>query len=207
MKLILTGLLIVVNIALAGNYLFADETVRTAKGKEVILHDNFTWEYSNQDSSVSKEALILTKTAGLKNEFKSPSGNYSIFWDPSAWRQTKELNAQAEMNFTNKEGSGFAMVLFDGLFISLDQMKNIVIINAKKIDANAYLIETQPCVVNGTKGMLATYTAENQGLKFIFYSLIVAADKGTLQFTFFTLESAFADLKPKFQQAMAGLVY
>lgn len=187
----------------------AEETVKNSQGAEIILHDNFTWSFKDAEGGAATEAMVLDliKSPDQKKIFKSPSGKYSIYFDPSIWHQTKELNASAETNFINISNDGYAMALFDGLYISLEKMKNIVIVNAQNIDKNAALINSQACTVNGTPGLIVTYTAENQGLKFIFYSLIVAAEKGTLQFSFFTLDNAFEKLKPAFIKAMSGLVF
>ncbi|QQO09624.1 DUF3157 family protein [Breznakiella homolactica] len=186
--------------------LFAEETVILRNGRRAILRDDFTWSYAETGSAESG-ILELNTTPDLTTELRSKTGKFSVFYNPSEWVPATGLNPDAEFQFQNADNTGYGIVLHDGLSISPEQMKSILIFNARNIDPDTEILESQKAIVNGAEGEIITYAARFETLRFIFYALVTNNEKGTIQFTFYTLDSVFDQLKPQFQRAMAGLIF
>jgi hypothetical protein len=204
---IFTLTLLFIALVFSSQNIFAEETVKDSKGNIIILHNDFTWEYSKGTTVSGDDIQLLKKTPNMTERVASKTGKFTIYYDPSLWTEAKVDNPSAEFAFKNIDNTGFCLTMFDGLSIPIEQMKDVLIINAQKIDQNAHIIDSQPCLVNGTKGEIVTYTAKQKSIEIIFYTLIVSKQNGTIQFSFYTLASAFNDLKPQFLKAMGGLVF
>ena len=201
-------ILLLVSCFVCTAVLLGDDMVINVKGRKAVLHDNFTWEYLDmQDAPDSEGPLALSFDASIINPFVSKNGKYKIYIDTEKWRTTSGLNDDADFQFVNSDQTGFGLLLFDGLPIPLDSMKDILIVNANNIDPNARILDVRPCTVNGSEGEIVTYTARASGLEFIFHTFITTNENGTIQFTFYTLSSVFGKLKPLFEEAIAGLVF
>lgn len=183
-----------------------DVTVRV-NGKSVVLRDNHTWDYVESEGSSSEGSLVLTKGADTDKVLKSKSGKYQLNVNMDIWHLTTANNPQAEFQFVNAEETGYGVVLFDGLSIPLDSMKQILIMNANKIDPNARIADAEACTVNGTSGELVTYLATAANLEFTFFTFIATKDTGTIQYTFYTLSSVFEKMRPLFIDAISGLEF
>lgn len=184
---------------------FSQDRKVSVGGKMIILHDDFTWEFA-PNGAVEEGLIELQTSSDQTGLLKSRSGKYTVKYDPSQWISKKSSNAAAEFEFSNAAGTGFIMVVYDGLQIPLESLKAVMIQNASNLDPNAAMIAQRPAVVNGVEGEIVTYTATANNLTFIFYSFISTSGNGTIQFTCFTLDSAFEGLVDEFHKAMAGLV-
>ena len=186
---------------------FADEIVTDSKGRKIILRDDKTWDFQAAAVPEKGDVLKLEKGQGLDKVLKTRGGKVTIHYDSSKWRQTKDVNSNAEYTFQNAENTGFGMLIYDGLPIPLETMEEIVIKNANAIDPNASIQEIEKCTVNGTAGELITYLASSSGLDFVFFSFVATKEKGTIQYTFYTLKTVFDSLKPSFLEAIAGVEF
>jgi hypothetical protein len=185
----------------------ADVTVRV-NGKSIVLRDNHTWDYLADEGQPNPGVLTLTKSNDPNDVvLKSKSGKYQLNVNMEIWHQTTANNAQAEFQFVNGEETGYGVVLFDGLSIPLASMKQILIMNANKIDPNARIADVEECSVNGTSGELVTYLATAANLEFTFFTFIASKDTGTIQYTFYTLSSVFEKMRPLFIDTISGLEF
>jgi len=186
--------------------LFAEGTVLLYNGKKIIIHDDFTWEYLNT-AGESTEVRSLDVNNGNKKYIGSSNGKYGVHVDFTKWQKTTGINDQAGIQLMNYDETAFAMVIFDGLEIPLESMKELMIINANNLDPNARIISSEKCLVGSVAGELITYTANSAGLNFVFYAFVTTSRKGTIQFTCFTLDNAFEDLKGDFEDLISGFQY
>lgn len=196
-------------IVLAAGLVFAaaakDVTV-TVDGKTVVLHDNFTWEYQNQAAAPSAgPALALAKPAKAALVLASQTGPYRLSLNGGVWRQTAQSNDSAEFQFTNKDSSGYGMMIYEGMPIELATLRSALIQNAKAVDPNVQLLSVQAATVNGLAGELVSYRVKSEDTAFVFLSFISSGDNGTFQYTFYTVDKLFDKLKPAFLEAIAGL--
>ncbi len=186
---------------------FADEIVTDAKGRKIILHDDFTWEVQQAEARRGGETLVLTKSPKFNRVLRTRTGKVTINFNANEWRQASDTNASAEFSFQNLDNNGFGMLIYDGLPIPLATMEEVVIKNANNIDPNASIKNIEKCTVNGTHGELITYQASSTGLDFTFFSFVATKDTGTIQYTFYTLTSVFDKLRPSFLEAISGVEF
>jgi hypothetical protein len=197
----------VIGLFLLSSLCFAENQRVIVEGREIILHDNFTWEYADGGESRDADSIVLKKNPDIKSPLVSKNGKYSLYINRENWIQTAGLNDSAQFQFRNKEETGYGILIFDGLPIPLDSMRDVLISNASNLDPYARILDVERAIVNNSEGELVTYTASGSGLDFTFYAYITMKEKGTIQFIFYTLSSAFEDLKPAFQEAISSLVF
>lgn len=200
-------LVVSVLLLLAGTLAYADDQVVQVNGKTVVLHDDFTWAYVQSSDGLQASGLQLTKSPAMDKVWKDPSGKFQISYQSSRWSETKPLNDNAVFSIKNATTTGWGSLIYDGLQIPLSAMEKVVVSNAKNIDPDAKLINTQECTVNGTPGELVTYTATTSGLGFTFLSFLANNASGTVQFVFFTSTSEFDKLRASFIEAIGGLQF
>ena len=186
-------------------FIYAEDRSVKIDGSDIVLHDDFTWEYLDVEKKKESPLLKLNYNPSNTNELISKNNKYLIHVNSDEWIQTTGLNDGAQFQFVNSESTGYGMLIYEGLQFPLESLKEAMIINANNIDPNARIINEEKCVVNNTSGELVTYTANYTGMNFIFYSYITSSDKGTIQFTFYTLENAFDELEMSFRDAISGL--
>lgn len=185
--------------------LCADDMVATLDGRKVILHDNLTWEFAASRGAEEPGLVVLGRSPSFDKTIASKKWSYSISYDSSAWDIVPSDNGSVEYTIRNKDNTAFGMCVYDGLSIPLPSLAAIMLDNAKSQDPQARILDERGCRNDDKLGELVTYTATVHGLTFVFYSFITTKDAGTIQFTFYTLDSAFEKLRPEFETAMTGL--
>jgi hypothetical protein len=189
------------------NLSFANDIYVNSGGKEIVLHDDYTWEYSVKKETGNSEVKTLTRNQNATMVYKNKNGKYQISIDPNIWNPTHGNNDEAEFQFVNNDQNGYSVVIFEGLTIPLDSMKKLLIVNANQFDSNASIIDAEKCIVNDTEGELVTYSVVVSGLDVTFFTFIASKDSGTIQFTFYTLSNYFEKMKPQFLDAISGLEF
>jgi hypothetical protein len=192
-------------LAMAAAYA-GDETIEL-KGREIVLHENGTWEYLDLGPSSAALEITLERDPSIVGSYKSRNGKYQVFLNSDVWEATTGINKKADLQFVNKDETGYGVVIFDGLSIPLESMEQVLIGNANNVDPNARIEDIRKCLVNGTGGELVTYLVSSKGMDFTFYSFIATKETGSVQVTFYTLSSYFEKLKPVFQEAISGFVF
>jgi hypothetical protein len=192
--------------------LYAEEIVTTKDGRRVKLKDDYTWRYLKEKpiDKTQKNDLtvkILNKKDEQVTEVVSKSGVFSVFLNEKKWIQSPPLNGMAEFAFLNEQKNGFAMLIYEGIEIPLDTYESLILENAKNADANASILGTQECTVNGRKGRLVKYKAAPKGLKLIFYTFITSDSASSIQFTTYTTENKFEEEVANFEYLISGLVF
>ena len=202
MRKIFTILFIVISF-----YLYSEDKIIKLDNKTIILHDDFTWNYIEVEKNEISTEMILKYDPNETILLRSKNNKYNIHINDENWVQTTGLNDGAQFQFVNKDDTGYGMLIYEGLSFPLKSLKEAIITNANAIDPNARIIDVKECAVNNTVGEIVTYMASYSGLDFIFYTYITTSDKGTIQFTFYTLEEKFEELKPSFINAISGFEF
>lgn len=193
-------------LAMINSSISSNDNIVTYEGRKIIINENYTWEYLNPDISNSSIKEIYPKN---KNKVLINSSNlkYGVYIDNEKWTSTTGINDEAELQFKNFEDTAYAMLIFEGLEIPIESMKELIILNANNIDPNARILNSEKCAIGNIEGELVTYTARSAGLNFIFFTFISSNTKGTIQFICFTLDSEFDELKPEFVDLISGFKF
>ncbi len=193
-------------VSLIAAGLSAQDRTVTVDGRKIILHDDFTWEYADLEKRKGTLRILDIDNEG-KELFESSNGRYRASVDTGYWLPTSGLNPQAELQFKNHDETAYAMVIHEGLEIPLASLKELMIVNANSLDPNARILDVEPCRIGTLEGELVKYTARTAGLNFIFYTFITSHQNGTVQFTCYTLDSVFEQLKPEFIDLISGFEF
>jgi len=200
-------LFLIIFLITAAMVSYADDQIIDLDGKSIILHDDFTWSYVNKGKAKLSKEIVLNFDPLNTTVLTSKNEKFAININLIQWVQTTGINESADFQFVNADETGYGVLIFDGLPVPLESLKDILIMNANSIDPNARIIDVTSCTVNNSNGELVTYVASYSGLEFIFYTYITTNDNGTIQFTFYTLSTKFEELKPSFQEAISGLEF
>jgi len=94
----------------------AQQKAVTELGDEVILFDNGTWKYQNEDALIEKEITTNPKKfiADKESTFllKSSKVNVGVYLNPKIWSFKKETdNPEAEFEFQLKDEDLYGMMI------------------------------------------------------------------------------------------------
>ena len=189
--------------------LLADEKATTDGGDRVILYENGTWEYINNDVSIS--------TSGEGNKPVDSDAYYAsailpmgIYLNSNKWRQTTEIgNPDAEFEFEHVNTMVYGMVIAEKLYFPIGGLKRIVLENAQSESPDAKIIFEGEKKVNGVDVLAliidVPMPAYEVNFKFYYY-LYSKRGVGSLQVMCYTLDEAFEELKGDMEDYLNGFV-
>jgi hypothetical protein len=194
-------------VACALALLGADQKAKTENGREVILHDDGTWEYANAPKAPTKTggAGEFKKPAEAVLQYKGKRGTFALYLLPSVWRRVDNpTNPSAEVQFTRKDGDAFAMVIAERIAVPLDTLKAAALENMKKADKGAKILKEEKRVVNGKEVLCLTMNAQPVGVPITFYSYYYSGNEGSIQVVTWTGQSLFQEMKPEMENFLNG---
>ncbi len=194
------------------NPVFAQKIAVTETGEQVILYDNMTWKYQNEEKrdaaaeiptnpkkfSKSKQATFLLKSNKL---------NVGFWLNPEKWKFEKATNnPQAEYELHLKEGDLYAMIISEKLEIPLETLKFAAFKNGKDAAPDLQITKEEYRTVNGLKVLLLQMDGTLQGVKFSYYGYYFSNKKGTVQFITYTSQNLLDDYKTMCEELLNGMV-
>ncbi|PHR71898.1 MAG: hypothetical protein COA67_05775 [Lutibacter sp.] len=183
----------------------------TEIGEEVILYDNGTWKYQNQEDFEETEIPTNTMqfTKGENATFLLKSSKFDVgFWiNPKKWSFEKAINnSDAEYELTLKDGDLYSMILTEKIEIPIEKLRSIALENAKVSAPDIEVVKEEYRIVNGTKVLLLQMNGTIQGIEFSYYGYYFSSDKGTLQFITYTSQSLLNEYKGECEELLNGFV-
>ena len=186
----------------------AEEKIVIVDGRKILLSEDFTWQYiEDEEIEQADDPLILNKDFRLQAIYVDPKKRFQICLDPKIWKSVKPISHGYKAQFINADDTGYGLVIFDGIELTLDQIQNMLINNANNVDSNAYILSTKDCIVNDLSGRLITYAVTTMDIDLVFFTFIYSSDLGSMQYTFYTANSYFEELRPVFLKAISGLEF
>ncbi|MCW8956946.1 MAG: hypothetical protein OQL09_08690 [Gammaproteobacteria bacterium] len=190
---------------------YAGQKAITDTGKEVILKDDGTWQYSAN----TKNAAVAIKAN--KNTFKRSKEasfllksvkNNSAFWlNTSKWAFKKATdNAEAEYQFQLKGQDLYGMAITEGIEIALDPLTDLALINAQSADPNARIVAKEYRNVNGRKVIYMEMNAVIQSIDFTYLGYYYSDSSGSTQLLTYTATNLINKYKPEIYKLLNGLV-
>ncbi len=204
MALVLIGLLTV-------SLLQAQIVAVTETGDEVILYDDGTWKYQNEDQLLENE-IPMNKNKFEKDKastflLKSNKINVGIYLNPKKWSFTKSTdNPEAEYELQLKGEDLYGMLITEKVEIPLETLKTIAVENGKAAAPDLMIVKEEYRIVNGLKVLLLQMNGTMQGIKFSYYGYYFSNANGTLQFVTYTSQNLIDSFKPESEKLLNGLV-
>ncbi len=189
---------------------FASQKAITDKGDVVILKDNGKWVYedeSKQPIKITKNKKTFKKSSSATFELKSTKTDLSIFIDPTKWTFKKEPPEKTgEYSFENKAGNAYGTLITEKLDMSLEQLADIALINAKDFAPDTQVTKKEYRVVNGKKLIYLEMELSTQGIDFNYFGYYFSNKEGSNQLVTYALASSVnKELTKEIQTFLNGL--
>ncbi|MFC1532662.1 hypothetical protein ACFL7M_04770 [Thermodesulfobacteriota bacterium] len=170
---------------------YASHKAITDTGKEVILHSDGTWEYSDKEQKATK--IIKTN----KRKFERPRDssflikskkNNSAFWiNTDKWSFNKaKFNVEAEYEFVLKGKDLYAMVVTEGIEIPPETLTEMALENAQVVAPDAKIVKREYRVVNGKKVIYMETMGTMRGINIVYSGYYYSDASGSTQFLTYT---------------------
>lgn len=192
----------------------AQKKAVTETGEEVLLFDDNTWKYVNDESDAETEAkpipvnstpYVKSKNAGFL--LKSTKAGVGVWLDTKKWQFKKAVqNKEAEYEFQAKQGDLYGMLISEKVEIPLESLRKIAFNNAKKAAPDIQVVKEEYRTVNGKKVLLMQMNGTITGIKFVYYGYYYSYEKGTVQFISYTSQNVFKEVLANAEEFINGLV-
>jgi hypothetical protein len=205
MKLLLT--LALVSFAFfAGN---AQTKAVTESGEEVILYDDQTWAYADQEPVEAEEIpvneAIFTVPEGSGFQIKSSKVDGGIFIDPKVWSFKKATNNEdAEFEFQLRGEDLYGMWISEEISIPLETLGTVAINNARAAATNLKVTNKEYRMVNGRKVLHIEMSGLVQGIDLTYYGYYYSDESGSSQILTYTSRQLVEKYKPVMEAFLNG---
>lgn len=202
--LLITGLIL-------STLCYAQQKALTETGKEVILHEDGTWTYS-ESSDVAKTEIPTNSKKFKKSSkasflLKSSKCNIGVWFDPKKWQFAKaKNNEEAEYEIQLKGEDFYALLIAEKVEIPLETLKEIAFQNGKSVAPDLRIVKEEYRMVNGLKVLFMQMDGTIQGIKFSYYGYYYSNSKGTVQFLTYTSQNLMAEYLEAAEELLNGLV-
>ena len=193
------------------NFIQAQQKAVTETGSEVILYDDGTWKFQNEDEltivEVRTNPIKLKKSEGATFLLKSNNLNVGFWLDPKLWSFKKQTeNEAAEYKLLLKSGDLYGMIITEKVEIPLETLKSLALANGQKVAPDLKIVKEEYRNVNGLKVLLLEMSGTTQGIKFSYYGYYYSNTNGTVQFITYTSTKLLNSYKSKIEILLNGLV-
>ena len=193
------------------NFIQAQQKAVTETGAEVILYDDGTWKFQNEDEltivEVRTNPIKLKKSEGATFLLKSNNLNVGFWLDPKLWSFKKQTeNEAAEYKLLLKSGDLYGMIITEKVEIPLETLKSLALENGQKVAPDLKIVKEEYRNVNGLKVLLLEMSGTTQGIKFSYYGYYYSNTNGTVQFITYTSTKLLNSYKSKIEILLNGLV-
>lgn len=192
-------------------YTQAQQKAVTENGEEVILFDDGTWSYQNEDELLEKE--IPTNPTQFEKDkestflVKSKNLNVGVYINPKDWSFKKATsNPEAEYEFSLKDGDLYGMLITEQIEIPLESLKSIALENGRAAAPNLKVVKEEYRTVNGLKVLHLQLNGSTQGIKFSYYGYYFSSENGTVQFVTYTSQNLLNKYLSECEELLNGFV-
>lgn len=189
----------------------AQQNAVTQTGEEVILFEDGTWKYQNEEDV--KETEIPTNSNAFKKDdnatflLKSNKLNVGFWLNPKLWSFKKATNnPDAEYEIKLKDDDLYGMILSEKVEIPLKTLKSIALETGKTVAPDLKIVKEEYRTVNGLKVLLLQMNGTMQGIKFSYYGYYFSNTNGTVQFITYTSQNLLDGFKKVCDNLLNGLV-
>ena len=189
----------------------AQQKAVTETGDEVILYDDGTWKYLDEDQIIANDVPINPNKFETDDKstflLKSNTMNIGVYLNPKIWSFKKAVdNSDAEFEFQLKDGDLYGMLISEKVEIPLETMRTIAVENGREAAPDLKIVKEEYRNVNGIQVLLLQMNGTMQGIKFSYYGYYFSNANGTVQFITYTAQSLIETYKPESERLLNGLV-
>ncbi|MEZ4886945.1 MAG: hypothetical protein R3E32_19605 [Chitinophagales bacterium] len=192
-------------------FTYAQQKAITQTGQEVLLYEDGTWAYLEEDS-VEVVEIPMNPTefeTPKKSTFllKSSKIDLGFGLNPKKWNFKKATNNdEAEYELQLKEGDLYGMIITEKIEIPLDVLKKIALENGRAVSPDLKIVKEEYRMVNGIKVLLLQMNGTLQSIKFSYYGYYYSDEGGTIQFITYTAQNMMDEYRTDAEDLLNGLV-
>lgn len=191
--------------------LFGQQKAVTEVGEEVLLYDNGTWKYANQEDEVVKEVptnpTLFVKDDNSNFLLKSTKVDVGVWLNPKEWSfQKAQDNPEAEYELQLKGEDLYGMIIAEKLEIPIENLKDIALENGRAAAPDLTVIQEEYRIVNGQKVLFLQLNGTLQGIKFTYYGYYYSSPNGTVQFITYTSQGLLNSYIEDCEKILNGFV-
>lgn len=159
----------------------------TDTGENVILNNNGTWEYANNNQN-NTQAMETNKETFHKPKESTfllkSSKNKSAFWiNPNKWSFKKADDTEAaEYTFELKGKGLYGMAITEETGMPIETLAKVAFQNALSVAPDMKLVKQEYRMVNDKKYIYLEMTGTLQGILFTYNGYYYSDDSGSTQF-------------------------
>lgn len=189
----------------------AQQKAVTEVGEEVLLYENGTWKYVNQDNEITNRVAINTfpffKSDDASFLLKSTKVDIGVWLDPTEWSfQKAQDNPEAEYELQLKGEDLYGMIIAEKLEIPIENLKEIALENGREAAPDLEVIQEEYRTVNGQKVLFLQLNGTLQGIKFTYYGYYYSSPSGTVQFITYTSQGLLNSYIEDCEKILNGFV-
>lgn len=189
----------------------AGQKAITDTGEEVILNDDGTWTFVNNENAINTK--IITNTMEFRrpessNFLLKSTNNNSAFWiDTNKWIFKKATtNDSAEYEFRLKDYDLYGMAITEAVYIPVESLVDIALTNAKSAAPDFSIVKKEYRHVNGHKVIFMEMKGTLQGMDITYYGYYYSDKSGSTQFVTYTGTNLIGKYLPEITSMLNGLV-
>jgi hypothetical protein len=158
------------------------------------------------DQAAPKTAGV-TKTSGMppgaSTRLALLRGKASVSFNPARWKETRSAEL-GKRTFQLANGGGFAMVVAEGIEISIDDLRDRALANMRETASDIQVVHEQRRHVNGTDVLSLQTNVTVQGVAFTYLGYYYGGPSGTVQVVTYAERAAFEDYQRDFEAFLDG---
>lgn len=181
----------------------------TDEGEVVILNDDGTWKYENQNSlavnEIKENPKLFFKDRTSTFPIKSKVTQTRYWINPRKWSFEKGGSEDAaEYSFQLRGGDLFGQAINEGLEISIDGLGEIALSNFKDVSPGAEITFREYRNVNGVKVLYQVMEGSLQGMDLIYYGYYFSNSAGTTQYLIITGKNLASKYRSDIEEFLNG---
>ena len=181
----------------------------TENGDEVILYDNNSWVYKNQNSknNLSLSNSVPTYSYDKSSTFliKSNKIKIGIYIDPKKWKFNKSLSDDSEYEFELKNEELFGMMINEKIEMSLENLKDSAFYNFDFAASDARIVNQELRNINGLSVLMLHMEGTIDGFSVFYYGYYFSNDQGTVQLIAYSTTNLYEYYKVEIEKFLNGL--
>jgi hypothetical protein len=132
-----------------------------------------------------------TKSPSATKRIQTSVGDFGLWVDEAKWKQDQDnVNTPGELHFSNVNGEAWAIVITDRFGVPNDGLREVALINAKRVDPNARITFEENRIVNGRQVLALQMAFTTKGVPLRYVGYYHGGTSGSIQVIAFTREPA-----------------
>jgi hypothetical protein len=161
---------------------------------------------NNGSEPNSEEPVSYFKSFASNHYYEGAKGKYGIWMNDNKWLKGKlGINPDAEHEFEHINGDAHAVVLYSKSELTIENLKELALANARSAATNAKSVFEEERIVNGIKLLCLQIEGSINTTPFTYFGYYYTGRNGTLQVIAFTRQNLFAEYKSDFEELLNGL--